>query len=282
MTEDQTQAAWPQKEETMNDTTTEIMPVSHASIATVEEIDVQLRRAEKMGEALDKLRGMAVKRTVPSDWVAMGETLYLEGDGGLRIAPMIGLQLSRLETDVEHVEGGLVMVTCRADAASALFGTRLPGIERTRTNKDDFLRRGRDFADIEDVKAAAYKGMIARACQLLLGISGLTPEEAATRFGLDVSKIKGVTYKGGMSEAKRTDAANASGDIAEINKLLIEVFEGNAKAAADWLEKMTENTEKGWPGKRDAAKLTEKGAAYVVKKLRDMARMSERTPGAEG
>ena len=44
----------------------------------------------------------------------------------------------------------------------------------------------------------------------------------------------------------------------------------------------TENTEKGWPGKRDAAKLTEKGAAYVVKKLRDMARTNERTPGAEG
>jgi hypothetical protein len=155
-----------------------------ANIASIEDIDAQLRRAEKMGEALDKIRSMAVKRTVPSDWILMGQTLYLEGDGALRIAPMIGLRLLNVRKNVNVVDGGVVRVTIRADASSTLFGTRFDGLEKTRASDDAFLTQNgrKERADLEDVEASAYKGLIARATQLLCGLSGLTPDEARDRF----------------------------------------------------------------------------------------------------
>lgn len=243
-----------------------------ANIASVEDIDAQLRRAEKMGEALDKIRTMAIKRTVPSDWISMGRNLYLEGDGALRIAPMIGLQLFNVRKQLNVVDGGVVRVTMRCDARSMLFGTRFDGLEKTRATDDDFLTQNgkKERADLEDVEAAAYKGLVARAVQLLCGLSGLTPEEARDRFGLGVEGTNKVNFKGGQSEAKASDAAGAADAIKDVHRILRKVFEGDDKAAADWLEAATVNKEKGWPGKRDPNKLTEKGAAFVLKKLREM------------
>jgi len=262
-----------------------IVPVEEhtsTSIAPVAEIEAQITRAERMGEALDKLRGLAIKRTVPGDWVFHGDQAYLEGDGALRIAPMIGLRLENVRKEREVQEDGVIRVTTTLDASSALFGTQFAGISRTRTTADQFLRQGRERADLEDVESASYKGAIARAVQLIAGLSGLSRNDLSQRFGLPVEGGNAVTFKGATSEAKAADTAGAAPIIAEINKLLISLFEGNADAAADWLEKTTENKEKGWPGKRSAAKLTEKGAAFVVKKLRDMAAAADREPGAEG
>lgn len=247
-----------------------IVPSGISSIALMEDIDAQLRRAEKMGEALDKIRTMAIKRTVPSDWISMGKNLYLEGDGALRIAPMIGLQMLNVKRTIDIVDGGVARVTLRCDAVSLLFGTRFDCVEKTRTTADDFLTQNgkKERADIEDVTSAAYKGLVGRAVQLLCGLSGLTEEEARSRFGLGESTK--VNFKGGQSEAKAADAAGAAPGIADIHRILRKVFEGDSKLAADWLEKATENPEKGWPGKRDPNKLTEKGAAFVLKKLAEL------------
>lgn len=252
-----------------------------AALVSVGEIEAQIRRAEKMAEALDKIRSLAVARTVPGDWVAMGGNVYLEGDGALRIAPMIGLRMSNVRKSVEIGEGNVVRVTISCDAESALFGTRFSGLSRTRTTADAFLTQNgkKEKADMEDVEASAYKGLVARAVQMLAGLSGLTRDDLQTRFGIKAGGE--VAYKTGASEAKKSDAAAAAPGLVEVQKLLLELFEGDANAAADWLEKATENKEKGWPGKRDANKLTEKGVAFVLKKLQAMDAAS-REPGEGG
>lgn len=249
-------------------------------IASVSEIETQIIRAERMGEALDKLRGLAVKRTVPGDWVFHGETGYLEGDGALRIAPMIGLSLSNVRKEREITDDGHVRVTTTVDASSALFGTTFAGISRTRSTADQFLRQGREKADVENVESASYKGAVARAVQMIAGLSGLTRDDLKTRFGLDLAGAGSVAYKGGATEAKREDAVNSADAIKEIHKLMLAVFGGDAQSASDWLEKTTANPEKGWIGKRDPNRLTEAGAKFVLNKLRKMA--SERQPGDEG
>lgn len=255
---------------------------SAVSLLPVQEIEAQIARAEKMGEALDKLRSLAIQRTVPGDWVFHGENGYLEGDGGIRIAPMIGLRLDNVTKQIEMDESGVVRVTYTADASSALFGTSFGQVARTRTSADPFLAKGKGKADVENVASAAYKGLIARSVQLIAGLSGLTREDLKNRYGLDLSSGAGsVAFRGGQTAAKREDTAGAAGPIAEIHKLLLQVFGGNEKAAADWLEATTANKEKGWPGKRDANRLTEAGAKFVLARLQKMAQES-REPGEEG
>ncbi len=258
-----------------------------SSIASIEDIETQIRRAEKMGEALDKLRSLAVKRTVPSDWISMGGNVYLEGDGALRIAPMIGLRLANVRRESQIVEGGTVRVTVTADASSALFGTTFPGISRTRTSVDAFLTQNgkKQRADLEDVEAAAYKGMVARAVQLICGLSGLTQGELKSRFGLDFSG-SAVTFKGGQSEAKREDAANAAPGLIEVNRILLKLSEGDAAKASDILFKITDGN--GFTGKRDPAKLTANQVVWVTKRLQaqeaayDKERGAAREPGEDG
>lgn len=259
----------------------EVPAATAGGIVSAREIEAQIARAEKMGEALDRLRALAVQRTVPGDWVMHGDQAYLEGDGGLRIAPLVGLRLDSVTKTVEVDESGVTRVTYTADASSALFGTSFGAVARTRTSADSFLARGGKKADVEDVASAAYKGLVARAVQLIAGLSGLSADDLKDRYGFDVSGAGAVTFKGGQSAAKKSDAAGASDAIAEIHKLLLDVFEGNPMAAADWLEKTTENKEKGWAGKRDPNKLTEAGAKFVLRKLQAMA-ADRREPGAEG
>lgn len=255
---------------------------SVGGLIPVAAIEAQIARAEKMGEALDKLRALAIKRTVPGDWVFHGDQGYLEGDGALRLAPMIGLRLHNVRKLREVADDGHVRVTTTLDASSALFGTEFAGISRTRSTADQFLRQGREKADLEDVEAASYKGAVARAVQIIAGLSGLSRTDLKDRFGLDLSGAGSVAFKGGQSEAKKADAVQAGGAIAEIHALLLSVFEGNPMAAADWLEKTTENKEKGWQGKRDANRLTEAGAKFVLAKLRALSLEKGREPGAEG
>jgi hypothetical protein len=185
---------------------------------------------------------------------------------------MIGLRLLNVRKNVNVVDGGVVRVTIRADANSTLFGTRFDGLEKTRASDDAFLTQNgrKERADLEDVEASAYKGLIARATQLLCGLSGLTPDEARDRFGLGAVGTGKVQFKGGQSEAKSNDAAGAADAIKDVHRILRKVFEGDDKAAADWLEAATVNKEKGWPGKRDPNKLTEAGAKFVLGKLKPL------------
>lgn len=262
----------------------EIVP-SRGGMASVAEIEAQIHRAERMGEALDKLRSLAIKRTVAGDWVFHGEQAYLEGDGALRIAPMIGLRLANVVKTREVQEDGVIRVTTTLDASSALFGTEFAGVSRTRTTADQFLRQGRDRADLEDVESASYKGAVARAVQLLAGLSGLSRSDLKDRFGLGVEGGS-VTYKGGQTEAKKADAVAAGPGIAEIHKLLLKLSEGDPKRGAEILEKLTANPAKGWPGKTDPNRLTERGVEFVLSRLRKMAEdydkaLAETEGGAE-
>lgn len=246
----------------------EIVP-SHGGMASVAEIEAQIHRAERMGEALDKLRSLAIKRTVAGDWVFHGEQAYLEGDGALRIAPMIGLRLANVVKTREVQEDGVIRVTTTLDASSALFGTEFAGVSRTRTTADQFLRQGRDRADLEDVESASYKGAVARAVQLLAGLSGLSRSDLKDRFGLGVEGGS-VAYKGGQSEAKKADAVEGSDDVKEVHRILLKLFGEDKKSAGDALEAITEKKgPDGFAGVRDPNKLTAKRAAWSVKKLRE-------------
>jgi len=248
----------------------EIVP-EQTGLATLSDIQKAIADAEAMAKALDALRSLMIKRTVPGDWIAFGKTVYLEGDGALRVTQLIGLQIRHIRLIENPKESGAVEVTYRMDFGSKLFGTVFPDVERTRSQDDDFLMKDDHWADLSDVRAAAYKGCIARGVQLVTGLSGLSIEEMKDRFGFDVSSSSAVQFKSTKADAKRADQASAADGQKEVARLLRKVFTGNDKEAGDWLEMATSKKGPGgWPGKRDCNKLTDANVKWVLPKLLQM------------
>lgn len=238
------------------------------AIASIADIEQLVARAKYMGEQLDKLRQVAIARTFPSDWKQMGDSCYLEGDGGLRLAPVIGLQITNLMKREEPMPNGHIRVTYTCNASSTLFGNYFEGIERTRCTDDQFLSRGTAKADIEDIRSAVYKGLVAKAAQYCMGVSGLTPEELEKRYGMKPGAK--VEYQTGKADAKAADKAAASPALAEIHRMLRKLSAGEPDVARDLLEGITVNKEKGWPAKSRPEDLTENGVKFVTKKLKEL------------
>jgi hypothetical protein len=172
-------------------------------VAPPHDLDFHIVRAEKMADALDRLRSLAIKRTVPGDWKKFGDTYYLEGDGASRIAPVLGLDMKNVTTTRELVEG-VIRITVKADFSSSIFGTRFENVQRTRSSDDEFLsQRGEVEPDLGDLENAAYKGCLARGAQLVSGLSGLTAQDLWDRFGLKVEAAEVKFQKGAATQGRQ-------------------------------------------------------------------------------
>lgn len=238
------------------------------------EIEQRLAQADRMATALDRMRSVIISKTVPSDWQKFGDNLYLEGDGGLRIAPLIGLELENLQKAYVTKENGATQVTLTADAHSRLFQTRYPGISRARATDDDFLSgAGKKTVDIVDVESACYKGLIGRAVMLLAGISGLTPDEMASRFGM-ADAGHAVNFRKGAGAVRQEDKALSADDAKEVARLLYELADGDEKTMGDILSANSINKQ------RDPAKLTAKQMPFVLKDLKAL--HAKKFAGMEG
>lgn len=235
--------------------------------ASMEDIKAIVEKARFMGEQLDRLRAIAVKATLPSDWVKFGDSVYLEGDGGIRLAPIIGLRMINPKPPVfEALDNGVVRVSQTATFESALFGTRFEGLSNSRQTDDGFLSRGGGKADLQDCISAVYKGLIAKGAAMCAGLTGLTAEELKDRYGVGVkSEVK---FQTGASQAKSEDKAKAAGGVLEIHRILRKLSGGDEELAADILQELTKNPEKGWSGKRKPENLTENGVNFVLRELR--------------
>ena len=236
---------------------------------TIAEIDARVTKFKHLMQEMEILRRNAAALTFPNDWVSMGEQVFLEGDGALRMASAIGFGMTNLRKDEETIENGVVRVTYTADASSALFGTFFPGVSKSRRTDDQFLRGKGERADIEDVRQAVYKGLVGKCVQICAAMTGLTAEVLKAHYGIDV-KAK-VEYRTGASDAKKADqaAVAATGGVAEIHRILRKISGGEPDLAKQILVDLTVNKEKGWAGKTDPEQLTEKGVAFVLKKLRE-------------
>lgn len=243
-------------------------------LPAVVDLENQIQRMALMEKYLEKSRRACIHATVPGDWVMMGKALYLEGDGGLRMAPLIGLEMLNVRKEIRVIEDEVsgertTAVTISADFESKLFGTRFDGISRTRTDRDGFLTQNGKIAhaDLADVEASAYKGCIARGAQLLAGLSGLSPAEMAAKFGFAWSG-SAVDFKSGQADAKREDQQQTAGTVAEIQKLARKLSMGDQKLADKILIEITTSDEKGIKGTADVNRYSEKRAEYVLNMLK--------------
>jgi hypothetical protein len=244
------------------------------------DVEQMVAKAEFIARKLQQLQGACIKSTFPSDWIIHGSgdkaTCYLEGDGGLRMAPILGLEmLGRPKKIVEDLENGVQSVTYVADFRSKLFGNVMYGVEKTRRTDDDFLARKKkdaegnvtdiELADVEDVASAAYKSLFSRASMFLAGLSGLRPVELQDRFGFTPSGAT-INYRTGGGEAKAADVANADENVRKIQTILRKLYGEDTAAAAKYLAEITK-FEDGSGSVTDPRRLSAKRAEFIVKKV---------------
>lgn len=173
-------------------------------------------KADKYIEAMNKIMTAALKITCELDWVLIGGTPYLQESGATKVARLFGISIQILGNPViEWDNEGYKTYTYKA---RFMLKDQFVECEGSRSMKEDFFAKAGkdkplkkpDEIDERDVKMAAYTNCINNGVKRLIpnlrNIDVKTLEDA----GLDVSKIKGYTFKTG-TKGGNTGKAEDSG-----------------------------------------------------------------------
>ena len=173
-------------------------------------------RAEKYIEAMNKIMAAALKITTELDWVLIGGQPYLQESGATKVARLFGISIQLLGNPlVECDSEGYKTYTYKA---RFMLKDQFVECEGSRSMKEDFFaKQGKDKPlkkpdeiDERDVKMAAYTNCLNNGVKRLIpnlrNIDVKTLEEA----GLDVSRIRGYTFKAG-SKGGNSGTAEDSG-----------------------------------------------------------------------
>ena len=180
---------------------------SAIAITPTDTVEQKVKASEREAEMM---RGVAIARTIPEDWIMQGEFAYLQDKGAQRVAIPWGISFERHEFDDPEVEtpgdGGYVTYTVHG-AATCLRTNRVEHAIGTKSTAGNFYKRDWDksFKDGNRPKLIELKMNCKKACltnlhgNLIRKITGLNsmPPSELEKFGLDISRIKGVQYRGG-------------------------------------------------------------------------------------
>lgn len=183
--------------------------------------------AEKMIEAVLKIKKVALKLTNVGDWTDQQGRPYLEGSGSEKIAGPFGISWILLnDPSPEFEDDGHFTFTYRGRFS---MGGRTIEVDGSRSSKDPFFKKY-DYAEGEggkktktekpisaidkrDVKMAAYTNLLGNGVTRILGIRNLTWEDLREFANILQEEVKGIQYgKGGeKSSIKEPQRKNNSG-----------------------------------------------------------------------
>lgn len=158
-------------------------------------------KAEQYITAMNKIMDAALKITSEMDWCLIGGNPYLQESGATKVARLFGISIQLIGHPVVEVDPqGYKTYTYKA---RFMLKDQFIECEGSRSMKDDFFAKTRDGLkkpdeiDERDVKMAAYTNCLNNGIKRL--IPNLRNIDVATleRAGLDVSKIRGYTFKTG-------------------------------------------------------------------------------------
>ena len=174
-------------------------------------------KADKYIAAMNKIMTAALKITNELDWVLIGGKPYLQESGATKVARLFGISIQIIGKPlVECDNEGYKTYTYKA---RFMLRDQFVECEGTRSMKEDFFAgkpdangniKKPDAIDERDVKMAAYTNCINNGVKRL--IPNLRNIDVATleNAGLDVSRIKGYTFKTG-SKGGNSGKAEDSG-----------------------------------------------------------------------
>lgn len=171
-------------------------------------------QAEKYIVAMNKIMDAALRITNELDWVIIGGTPYLQESGATKVARLFGISIQLIGKPlVECDPQGYKTFTYKA---RFILKDQFVECEGSRSMKDDFFAKIKDGLkspdeiDERDVKMSAYTNCLNNGIKRL--IPNLRNIDIATleRAKLDVSKMRGYTFKTG-SKGGNTGKAEESG-----------------------------------------------------------------------
>ena len=178
-------------------------------------------KADKYIDAMNRIMEAALKITNELDWVLIGGKPYLQESGSTKVARLFGISIQLIGNPVvECDQQGYKTYTYKA---RFMLKDQFVECEGSRSMREDFFAgkpdangniKKPDAIDERDVKMAAYTNCLNNGIKRL--IPNLRNIDVATleRAGLDVSKLKGYTFKTG-SQGGNTGKPEESGIACE-------------------------------------------------------------------
>ncbi len=171
-------------------------------------------QAEKYIVAMNKIMDAALRITNELDWVLIGGTPYLQESGATKVARLFGISIQLIGKPIVEADAqGYKTFTYKA---RFILKDQFVECEGSRSMKDEFFSKGKDGLkspdeiDERDVKMSAYTNCLNNGIKRL--IPNLRNIDVATleRAKLDVSKMRGYTFKTG-SKGGNSGKAGDSG-----------------------------------------------------------------------
>lgn len=173
-------------------------------------------KAEKYIEAMNRIMDAALKITNELDWVLIGGNPYLQESGATKVARLFGISIQLIGNPTVEVDNeGYKTYTYKArfmlkDQFIECEGSRnAKEIFFASNGKDKPLKKPDEIED-RDVKMAAYTNCLNNGIKRLIPNLRNIDVPTLERAGLDVSKIKGFTFKDG-SKGGASKKAEESG-----------------------------------------------------------------------
>lgn len=178
-------------------------------------------KAEKYIEAMNRIMDAALKITNELDWVLIGGKPYLQESGSTKVARLFGISIQLLGHPlIEADPQGYKTYTYKA---RFMLKDQFVECEGSRSMKEDFFagkpdKNGKikkpDEIDERDVKMAAYTNCLNNGIKRLIPNLRNIDVKTLENAGLDVSKLKGYTFKTG-SQGGNSGKAEDSGITCE-------------------------------------------------------------------
>lgn len=170
-------------------------------------------KAEKYIEAMNKIMTAALKITNELDWVLIGGKPYLQESGATKVARLFGISIQLIGSPaVDCDREGYKTYTYKA---RFMLRDQFVECEGSRSASEEFFAgAGRtkkpDEIDERDVKMAAYTNCLNNGVKRLIPNLRNIDVPTLEAAGLDVSKIRGYTFKTG-SKGGNSGKAEDSG-----------------------------------------------------------------------
>jgi hypothetical protein len=171
-------------------------------------------KAEKYIAAMNRIMDAALRITNELDWVLIGGKPYLQESGATKVARLFGISIQLLgKPSIECDNEGYKTYTYKA---RFMLQNQFVECEGSRGMKEDFFAgkgeklKKPDEIDERDVKMAAYTNCINNGIKRLIPNLRNIDVSTLERAELDVSRIKGYTFKTG-SQGGNTGRAEESG-----------------------------------------------------------------------
>lgn len=228
--------------------------------------------AERRIEAINKVKGIALKVTSPHDWVDEGGRPYLQCSGAEKVARLFGISWRIGKPSIEVEPDGHYSIYYEGEFTNNKGDTITA--QGKRSSKDPFFSRANDKdippnkIDRADVLQSAYTNCIGNGITRFLGLRGLTWEELAP-YGITRDKASSVD-RGFKKDQTAEDKLLAK----RMGNMLLDLTEppGDKELASDLLEKLsgfTGRDGKEVKGKRKLSELTGKWLVSTYGKVKD-------------